>query len=350
MNHSLPSKLIIKRSLPVVILLLVSVFTLTSCSKAPSSINNTYITRLSDTLNTSPITPVVLEQLKLTRPSVLSESKITLSIVELAGLTRCRLNILISEHNNQLGKTATAASQLKYQINFIQSADNCLNTLDDNTAIYSKISDAKNQKQAHLMHYFNTMLFKEPELNRTWLLTSNELSMQPAGYSDTVEALTQLVTIKKQIKSQQFSQVNTDSLFNALEQLNKYRFNQALVQSARQQIALNNSATQFVKTISFGDLCPTGKNKKEAKIISNVFQKYYLKQIQPYQAQLTGYLEVLQPLYNRLWFEENITVKQINYLIDENSPNNLLNQLKGSAVEHVVWWQKFYKTCEISPI
>ncbi|WP_273047078.1 DUF3080 family protein [Pseudoalteromonas sp.] len=350
MNHSLLSKLTIKHSLPAVMLLLVSAFVLVNCSKAPSSINNTYTARLSSTLNTSSITATPLEQLKLIKPTTVSEDKITVSIVELAGLTHCELNVLISEHNNQLGKTATAASQLKYQINFIQSADNCLNTLDDNTSTYKKINDAKNQKQTHLIHYFNSMLFKEPELNRTWLLTSNELSTHPAGFSDTVEALTQLVTIKKHIKSQQFSEIKTDSLFNALEQLNKYRFNQALIQSARQQIVLNNSATQFIKTISFDHICPTGKNKKEAKIMSNVFQKYYLTHIQPYQAQLTGYLEVLQPLYNQLWFEETVTSKQINNLLKKGSPNNLLNQLKNSAVDHVVWWQKFYKTCEINPI
>ena len=123
-----------------------------------------------------------------------------------------------------------------------------------------------------------------------------------------------------------------------------------LIQSARQQIAFNNSATSFVKTLNLRDICPTGKNKKTAKIVSNVFQKFFLGEIQHYQAQLTGYLEVLQPLYNQLWFKEEITSEPINDLTKTNSPNNLLNQLKNSAKNHVVWWQTFYKTCEISPI
>ncbi|WP_166109294.1 DUF3080 family protein [Pseudoalteromonas sp. Z9A5] len=350
MNHLLKHNTQSLCTLPVILLLVMCIALLASCSKAPSNSNITYTERLGNTVNAKNVKPKRVEQLKLLPPSQLNKNTVTLGILQLAGLGHCKLNILISEHNNQLGKTATAAGRLKYQISFIQSAQACLNTLDKNSDIYSKILAAKTQKENHLIQYFNSMLFNEPELNRTWAGTNNELSTQAAGFSDTQQALSQLVTIKQHITSREFSKINTDSIFIALEQLNKYQFNQLLIQSARQQIAFNNSATSFVKTLNLRDICPTGKNKKTAKIVSNVFQKFFLGEIQPYQAQLTGYLEVLQPLYNQLWFKEEITSEPINDLTKTNSPNNLLNQLKNSAKNHVVWWQTFYKTCEISPI
>ena len=327
-----------------------SLVLLTSCTKAPSSVNDTYLQRLANTLNLESDEPPPLVPLKLNSPPVLNKAKITLGIVELAGISRCNLNVVISEHNNQLGKTATAAGRLKYQIDFIQEAEQCLSTLEIDSPVYKKINEAKEQKQAHLMHYFNLMLFKEPELNRTWSLTSSELSSKAAGFSDTQAALNKLITIKNQIKSNDFNKINTDNIYSALEQLNKFRFNQILIQSVRQQIVLNHLATQLVTTLNLDEMCISGRNKKTAKIISNVFQKFYLDQIQPYQASLTGYLEVLQPMYYQLWFEQSVTPEQINKLLAPNSQHNLLNQLKTSAVDHVVWWQKFYKTCEISPI
>lgn len=327
-----------------------SLVLLTSCTKAPSSVNDTYLQRLANTLNLESDEPPPLVPLKLNSPPVLNKAKITLGIVELAGISRCNLNVVISEHNNQLGKTATAAGRLKYQIDFIQEAEQCLSTLEIDSPVYKKINEAKEQKQAHLMHYFNLMLFKEPELNRTWSLTSSELSSKAAGFSDTQDALNKLITIKNQIKSNDFNKINTDNIYSALEQLNKFRFNQILIQSVRQQIVLNHLATQLVTTLNLDEMCISGRNKKTAKIISNVFQKFYLDQIQPYQASLTGYLEVLQPMYYQLWFEQSVTPEQINKLLAPNSQHNLLNQLKTSAVDHVVWWQKFYKTCEISPI
>lgn len=327
-----------------------SLVLLTSCTKAPSSVNDTYLQRLANTLNLESDEPPPLVPLKLNSPPVLNKAKITLGIVELAGISRCNLNVVISEHNNQLGKTATAAGRLKYQIDFIQEAEQCLSTLEIDSPVYKKINEAKEQKQAHLMHYFNLMLFKEPELNRTWSLTSSELSSKAAGFSDTQDALNKLITIKNQIKSNDFNKINTDNIYSALEQLNKFRFNQILIQSVRQQIVLNHLATQLVTTLNLDEMCISGRNKKTAKIISNVFQKFYIDQIQPYQASLTGYLEVLQPMYYQLWFEQSVTTERINKLLAPNSQHNLLNQLKTSAVDHVVWWQKFYKTCEISPI
>jgi hypothetical protein len=349
MKHSIKANKFSNDTALVALLILFS-FLLVGCNKAPSDTNKTYVERLSSTLDVAAIEPNLLKQLSLLPPSPLEKNNITLSIVELAGISHCKLNVLISEHNNQLGKTASAAGKFKYQVNFIQSAQICLNSLDKNSPTFSKIQKAKTYKQTHIMHYFNTMLFKERELNQTWQLTSTELNKEPAGFSDTLHALKQLVAIKEQISSQEFDSINANAIFSALEQLNKYQFNQALIQSARMQVVLNNSATDFVKTLDLNDLCPVGKNNQKAKIISNVFQKFYLKDIQPYQAQLTGYLEELQPLYKKLWFGQSITSEPINNLIKTHSSTNLLNLLKSSAKNHVIWWQRFYETCEISPI
>ena len=307
------------------------------------------MSRLSNTLQVPKTNTNSLQQLTLIEPVEALQPAIKIGITELAGISQCKLNVLISEHNNQLGKTATAASKLKYQIDFIQSAQNCLNSLDKQSKIYNKIAAAKTQKQAQLTQFFNNMLFSEPELNSSWQLTGQELSTQPAGFSDTVEGLKKLTTIKQLIENQNSMAINSDDILSALEPLNKYKFNQQLIQAAREQISLNHAATQFVNTLTLEDICPKGKNKQQAKIVSNIFNKYYLKQIQPYQAQLSGYLETLQPLYVQLWFNQAVSSEGVNALLDPNA-KNLLAQLKSSAKEHVIWWQKFYKTCEISPI
>jgi len=348
-NHLFSLKQSIYTKLPLNWLLAACCMVLLGCSEQPSEANKTYLSRLSNTLQAPEPHTKPLQQLALVKPVEALQPAIKIGITELAGISQCKLNVLISEHNNQLGKTATAASQLKYQIDFIQSAQNCLNTLDKQSNVHSKITAAKNQKQTQLTHYFNNVLYSEPELSSTWQLTGQELSTQPAGFSDTVEALKKLTTIKHQIETKKSMAINSDDILSALEPLNRYKFDQQLIQAAREQISLNHTATQFVNSLVVEDICPKGKNKQQAKIVSNIFNKYYLKQIQPYQAQLSGYLETLQPLYMQLWFNQAVSSEAVNALLDPNS-NNLLAQLKASAKEHVIWWQKFYKTCEISPI
>lgn len=349
MNHLFSLNQSITTTLPLKWLLAVCCILLFGCSEQPSEANKTYLSRLSSTLQVPKPNTNPLQQLTLVEPVEALQPAIKIGITELAGISQCKLNVLISEHNNQLGKTATAASQLKYQIDFIQSAQNCLNSLDKQSKIYNKIAAAKTQKQAQLTQFFNNMLFSEPELNSSWQLTGQELSTQPAGFSDTVEGLKKLTTIKQLIENQNSMAINSDDILSALEPLNRYKFNQQLIQAAREQISLNHTATQFVNTLTLEDICPKGKNKQQAKIVSNIFNKYYLKQIQPYQAQLSGYLETLQPLYVQLWFNQAVSSEGVNALLDPNA-KNLLAQLKSSAKEHVIWWQKFYKTCEISPI
>ncbi|WP_409425233.1 MULTISPECIES: DUF3080 family protein [unclassified Pseudoalteromonas] len=349
MNHLFSLKQSINNTLPLSWLQAVCCVFLFGCSEQPSEANKTYLSRLSSTLQVPEPNTNSLQQLTLIEPVKALQPAIKIGITELAGISQCKLNVLISEHNNQLGKTATAASQLKYQIDFIQSAQNCLNSLDKQSKIYNKIAAAKTQKQAQLTQFFNNMLFSEPELNSSWQLTGQELNTQPAGFSDTVEGLKKLTTIKQLIENQNSMAINSDDILSALEPLNRYKFNQQLIQAAREQISLNHAATQFVNTLTLEDICPKGKNKQQAKIVSNIFNKYYLKQIQPYQAQLSGYLETLQPMYLKLWFNQAVSSEEINALLDP-SANNLLTQLKSSAKEHVIWWQKFYKTCEISPI
>ncbi|KTF08869.1 DUF3080 family protein [Pseudoalteromonas sp. 10-33] len=353
MNHLLANTLNLhytKQLVSVCILLILATTVLSACTEAPSNINNTYIERLENITDKKSEDLPVLKSMKLNPLSELKNNKITLGIVELAGISSCNLNVVISEHNNQLGKTATAAGRLKYQIDFIQHANSCLASLEKSSATYKKIREAKNQKQANLLHYFNAALIEEPELNRIWSLTASELSKEPAGFSDTIEAMQKLTAIKAQLAQSQFDEINADAIYQALETLNKYRFNQSLIKSVRQQIRLNQSATNLVENIDLNTLCPKNKNKNKAKIMNNIFQKYYLSQIQPYQAQLIGFLEVLQPLLNQVWYKEPVTTDAINELLAPHSKTNLLNQLKSSAKQHVIWWQEFYKTCEISPI
>ena len=93
------------------------------------------------------------------------------------------------------------------------------------------------------------------------------------------------------------------------------------------------------------ELCPANKNKQKAQTLSNVFKKFYLEQLQPYQSFLVGRLETLQPLYQQIWHDT-----EMGKFVDSDSNAAILQSLKRSAKSHVTWWQGFYRTCEISPL
>jgi len=330
--------------------MLASIVLTTGCSEQPSDTYHEYQSRLANALS-SPIPAYAeLTNIKLNPQPLISQTQLNVSILQLAQLNSCALSTLIAEHNSQLGKVATPATKLIYQIEFIKAAPTCLRTLDKASNSYQKILAALHHKQAQLPAYFTQFLYAEAELKQSWQLTHYELDTNLNGLVETELALQQLANIKNQISAEQYQQINTHHIYKSLEQLNRFNFNQALITAVRKQTRLNNVTTNYLADIDLTSLCNPIKNKKQAQIVNNVFKKYYLAQLQPYQAQLTGALERLMPYYRALWLQNTYVDKALVPMLKPNHPHTLLNGLKQSAKEHVIWWQRFYKTCEISPI
>lgn len=324
---------------------------LSACSDKATDINKQYQQRLATALDKPLPDTAILTNLKLSTIRNTDEPATAqqLSIVQLAQLSHCKLNTLIAEHNSQLGKVATAAGQLTYQIQFIQLAPSCLDKLSPESKSYHAIKRELANKKQQLLTQFNHLLYNDPELKRTWQLTSYALDTNLAGLVETELALQNLLTLKQQIIQQQYAQIDSQALYPLLSVLRQFNFNQALVSAVRQQTYFNHSTSRYLASIELNELCNPLKNKRQAQIVSNVFKKYYLAQLQPYQAQLSGALERLIPLYQQLWLGSTTNQPELAALL-QHQPNNLLTVFKDSAKTHVTWWQKFYKTCEISPI
>ncbi|KAF7769811.1 hypothetical protein PCIT_a2715 [Pseudoalteromonas citrea] len=331
------------------VLLSITILCIVGCSKQPTDTYIEYQSRLSSLLETAGPDNTEIE--KLFRPYVEKPtSQVSLSIIEFAKINHCKLSQIIAKKNNQLGKVQLPSEALKYNIEFIQQAQKCIDDpLTDANTIEGKLIAVKIEKQQQLVQSFEHMLFKEAELAKLTHLTANEITFDRHREQQTasLEALTQLSNLQRQIQNKaELEQVIASDITLALQKLHKNSFIPKLVTSAQYQIALNNSTTHWLNKIDIeNELCPTGKNKQKAKIFSNIFAKFYLKTLQPYQSKLTNMLEQTSPLLVKLWQNHPVLAERFNP--EHNLA--LLNQIKASAILHVKWWQSFYKTCEIRP-
>ncbi|MBU77277.1 MAG: hypothetical protein CMK63_09810 [Pseudoalteromonadaceae bacterium] len=318
---------------------------LIACTPSSGDVNQTYAQRLNNVLKT--------EGFKLSKPSTLivkhfaydDEDKATIGMLELAQLRQCKLATLIAEHNNQLGKTATPANVLSYQIKFIQSANKCLESIDEQDELFEKIKLTAAKKQANLANYFKAMLFNETEFKQSWQLSSTYIDENTSGFSETVSALEQIAKLNNQINTGKINDIEPDKIISQLEVLNRFKYNKLLISAARAQTHYNQQLTELLMQYTNDELCPANKNKQKAQTLSNVFKKFYLEQLQPYQSFLVGRLETLQPLYHQIWRDT-----EMSPLVDSESNEAILRNLKRSAKSHVTWWQGFYRACEISPL
>ncbi|CAM3988616.1 DUF3080 family protein [Pseudoalteromonas byunsanensis] len=333
-------------------LIISSLILAAGCTPAPSEIYNEYQQRLANVVDkTAPSQNVTLKPLEtpsLDKPV----SKATISFLELASLDHCKLMNTIAQNNNQLGKVRQPSEQLKYTIRFIKQTQSCLaDSPALKPALRTKLDDALNEKKAQLPQYFERMIFHERELAKMSLLSSQEIGLEDHkdAMSESLEALTQLANAYLKIRSDELdiNQLDEpDELTRSLAKLNNNYFVSRLINSVRKQIVLNQATTTWLHSLDISnELCKPGRNLQQATILSNVFNRFYLSQLQAYQSKLANMLQNTSPHLYILWQ----TSDELTSLFDVEHPQSYYQQLKRSTVEHVRWWQGFYKTCKIQP-
>ncbi|MCG7534804.1 DUF3080 family protein [Pseudoalteromonas sp. OOF1S-7] len=315
----------------------------TACSPTASDINQEYADRLANVLGLAPLSidkPAPLASFSATRP----EATFKLSVLQLANLGHCALAQDVAMHNNQLGKLAVPSEVFKYQVRFIQLASHCIqDTRTEDPEVKDILRQAAAEKRAALAQYFAFMLSAEPELNQFSRLTFAEIGKR--GTDNEIQANEGLATLASVASSLATPEnIDPQKITPALSKLNNNGYVQTLLTSARRQIYWNQSLTAWLSQVELQTaICPVGKNKKKALVLHNIFNKFAISQVQPYQAQLSIQLQELSD-----------SLAQISQAISHPAyPNHaaaLMVELKTSSKQHAQWWQRFYKVCKVAPV
>lgn len=324
-----------------------------ACTPSPIETYATYQSRLAKFLPVSERSNIRLQTLPALRIETINSTQ-SISILNLAQLNHCALSSLVAQHNNQLGKVASASELLKYHLAFIQGVEPCLaqpKSKEVDKDIVRALQNAKQEKQTQLALYFNAMLANEHEFKRLFSLSGSELKFdENAGRSDTIEALTQLANIADAIAQQQWHSIDVGNITTALALLNGNDYLRKLLTSAQKQQALNTQLTeQLAQVDPAHSLCKPKHNRDEANIVHSVFSHFYLEQLQAYQSQINGALFQIEPLLGRvLQFYPDDEPLKVKLLGGENS-QSLQQALSNSSKNHIYWWQGFFKQCDLRP-
>ncbi|NUZ10414.1 DUF3080 family protein [Pseudoalteromonas sp. McH1-7] len=326
-----------KQILSLIIILLV-----TACSKQPSDTFADYQSRLASASDIEVVKPQPLHNIDIQTVSQ-PQSELSISVLDIAQTGHCKITNLIAAQNNQLGKVSYPSERLKYTIEFLQHAPDCITHPKTKKELSQILIQALAEKRTQLPLFFLHMMTNEKELASLGLLTTSEIPPEPTALmGDTLAAVNILADVAVNINDP--DQIAATTITPALKTLS-HRFISSLLTSLRKQTQFNTAATLQMKNLKLEEgVCRKGSNRKQAHIISNVFSKYYLNDIQPYQAMLTSITQQLirdwQPI--QIVFEKH-------GISDPLMLQSHLDELKASAKAHVIWWQNFYKLCEITP-
>ncbi|MBQ4809793.1 hypothetical protein A7985_04655 [Pseudoalteromonas luteoviolacea] len=317
-------------------------FILLGCTPAPSDVNEEYSERLANVIG---VNKAVIEKPKAVKLQATNAptSNYTISVIDLAKLGHCRVATHIANHNNQLGKLAKPSELFKYNVNFIRYAQACIQHKSTDDDIKVTLQQALKEKQANLPASLAHVFTNEKELTKLLSLTFEEVTIETSnGEIAAQEALSIITSLVNKLDEPAL--IDENKLTAALEKLNNNSYVASLLTSTQKQILWNISSTHWLSQHSLEkSICPQGKNKQKAKVLNNVFQKYYIQEIQAYQSKLAQRLHTLEPFFSTF-------TDKFGKDLYPNPISPLLNELKLTAKQHVFWWQTFYKVCKVKPL
>lgn len=252
----------------------------------------------------------------------------------------CGLDMLIAERNSSMGKVFTVSKRLNYELRFLATLQQCLQH-DWQEPLKSQLLAVYQQKQQSIMVAFYNMLQTEDTLRKRWLAASKGIKTGDAnGFNESLAALQQLVQLKQHITQQDWYSASQEDPEQALATLYRYAFLSELQFSLRYANNWFSTVNPYLLAIDPASLCPRG-NTEQLTILSTVFRKYFINEVQAYLAELSRYQQQSWPLIYTL-YQDSLMLPVL-----EERLQNQAEQLQQQLLLHVAWYQRLNQQCPV---
>ncbi len=340
------------------VLLLASLL-LAGCQPTDSgrAVQEDYLQRLANGLESSavPAAPASLEHWRMPprRERLLAIPELRVGLLELLiDLHRCpRLQQLIGERNNSLGKQMAPSRRLDYEGRLIVALKNCQQTLahGDDAETRNSLERLLAEKRRQLPAVFWNAFNAGGELERYLRFAAQPLAMQASDDEAALLALEQLASLVEQLP---------DTLPPPAERLDELFFalhasqgGPALIASlASLQATLGAGSQMLEERQNRRPACPLGRPTPRGRLLQNLFVKYYAGQLQPYLAEVHQRGRRWSEALQRLATAPQAPPATRDYLLRlAGGQDSLWSGFEAATQRHVQAWQDTLRACQLAP-
>lgn len=252
----------------------------------------------------------------------------------------CGLDMLIAERNSSMGKVFTASKRLHYELRFLASLENCLQQRWQEP-LQSQLVAIYQQKQQSIGIALDNMLQTDDTLRKRWLAANRGVTAGSAtGFTESLGALQQLLDLKQAISRQDWYSASQIDPEQALAILYRSAFFSELQFSLRYANSWFAAVNPELFNIDPASLCPRGQTE-QLSILSKVFRKYFIGEVQAYLAELSRYQQQSWPLLLALYQDSAM----LPVLTERYATQ--AEQLQQQLLQHVAWYQQLNQLCPI---
>ncbi|WP_415901517.1 DUF3080 family protein [Neptuniibacter sp. QD29_5] len=350
-------------------ILIILLIPLSGCSRdTPELVLDNYLYRLSNTLDLNQPQSYIPEtrvQFPLKRDRLLKTTEIREGLLDVLKLKRCDLLPLIAERNSSLGKVATPSTKLQYELNFYYLLNQCIQSLGNDIAIDTELLRRVNEiyrvKRENLPAELWNGIFTAPEVEANFSRSQAPLPITDNSSSQqSIEALQTLVNLTANNLDQLgTTKPNKERLNQAFKVLHSNRSGPAIISSLEILTYHLDQAARLLEQRNSpkNPLCRNESPNKTARILENVFYKFYIGEVLPYLAQTDRYasqwLDLNQQLLqNYKALSVSIPQSMETYsatVLSKTSPQSLWLNYQQARDKHTEAWQKTLKNCGMMP-
>ncbi|MFC4258719.1 DUF3080 domain-containing protein [Marinobacter lacisalsi] len=343
----------IERSLPALLMTLA----LAGCNpfSAPESMMDEYVERTARVLDqpyqlsTIPAT----DPLPRRRERVLEMPAVELGMLDFLSIFGCELQVVAGERASVLGRVMQPANRLRYEVRFINAAQECLPEIDDES-LRADVTNAVESKRESLPVAIWNATWGVEEIEALLTRSKGLYPLEPgsgiASLATDLEALNALLKPLWQGETD----VRLDELGAIHQQWQAHEAAGQLILSARMLITRLDDASDVIESrLDDRPLCLDGKPNNQSDIVQSMFFSVFIERVQPYLAQVRrGREDIIRPL-SRLaerqtkvmpegfegWYEQYLKL----------DGDSLWAELDASQQRHVELWQRQLEQCGLRP-
>ncbi|MGB0664806.1 MAG: DUF3080 family protein [Pontibacterium sp.] len=367
-RQSLFSRL--RRRLTFIAATSVTPFLLSACGPANPGLDllEDYLYRLSNTLDTpidNDLSPAPLPLYPTAKVNRFTFDPLTQGVIEVFELGYCEgILDLIAQRNSSLGKVMRPSAQYRYELSFFDKIQRCHQKAEQDPEIEPElkntIASIADQKRQQLPAVAWNSLFSSEEIDQQFdrtaqLIAPPEEKGQAAGIPELANGFTRLSALALSATQTPF-EYPSDSATNEsyYEALYRQPIMGELHNSLNALTLTMERATAALKhRTETKPLCRPGLYSKQAPILANVFDRYYLGGFQPYLAHIHRLAQsTLVPLadaYAALPKPEGF-ITFGDQQISTTHPDSVWLRYINARDQHTKAWQRILRDCNIRQV
>ena len=285
-------------------------------------------------------------------------------LLDVLKLKECQLTSLIAERNSSLGKVYRPSLKMRYEIEFLKRLNHCIAKLEamsnPDQELITLTSELYSIKTQHIFKEVWNGIYTSESIEKNFSRKFQPLPLQDdASTSASINALKQISDFLQQdFFNPQSDRAQLIQLEEAYKVLFVNNSGPKLFSSLELLTSKLSQATDMINLrLSGRPLCFNQRPGNQAKIMRNVFYKYYIGEVQPYIAQSHRYsdrwLKLQLKIYERL-AGLNVPIhgsmeQYMTQVVSQSSQGSIWMDYINARDKHTQAWQNLLKQCGMMP-